>query len=101
MADENAQAEANSKQAKPHDDQIDTIKDQQKAADEQRKVADVTTDAVNTDGRVSLTEHAMGGRQPDDGSYDALRQNAPLEGRDIPQIIVTAKNDTPTPGENV
>lgn len=41
----------------------------------------------------------MGSRQPDTGEYDDQREQPPLEGRDVPQKIVTAENDTPTPGE--
>lgn len=61
--------------------------------------ADTTDKNVADDGAVSRTEHSVGQRQPDDGTYDAQRQQPPLEGRDVPQKIVTAENDTPTPGE--
>jgi hypothetical protein len=61
--------------------------------------ADTTNDQVASDDAVSRTEHSVGSRQPDDGTYDELRQQPPLQARDIPQKIVTAENDTPTPGE--
>ena len=61
--------------------------------------ADTTNELVGDDAAVSRTEHSMGSRQPDDGTYDELRAPAPLKGRDVPQKIVTAENDTPTPGE--
>jgi hypothetical protein len=61
--------------------------------------ADTTNDQVASDDAVSRTEHSVGSRQPDDGTYNELRQQPPLQARDIPQKIVTAENDTPTPGE--
>lgn len=61
--------------------------------------ADTTTKLVADEDSVSRTEHSMGSRQPDDGTYDAQRADPPLEGRDVPQRIVTAENLTETPGE--
>lgn len=61
--------------------------------------SDTTDKLVSDTEAVSRTEHAMGSRQPDDGVYDEQREQPPLEGRDVPQKIVTAENDTPTPGE--
>lgn len=63
------------------------------------KKADTTSGDVGSTHEVSRTEHAMGSRQPDTGEYDDQREQPPLEGRDVPQKIVTAENDTPTPGE--
>lgn len=63
------------------------------------KKADTTDKLVGSTDEVSRTEHAMGSRQPDDGTYDEQREQPPLEGRDIPQKIVTAENHTETPGE--
>lgn len=63
------------------------------------KKADTTDKNVSDTEAVSRTEHAMGSRQPDTGEYDEQREQPPLEGRDVPQKIVTAENDTPTPGE--
>ena len=71
-----------------------------KAAEKLTKDADTTNELVAGDNAVSRSEHAIGQRQPDDGSYDDFREQPPLEGRDIPQVIRTAENDTPTPGEN-
>lgn len=62
--------------------------------------ADTTNDLVANDDAVSRTEHSVGSRQPDDGTFDEQRAKPPLSGRDIPQKIVTAENDTPTPGED-
>ena len=62
--------------------------------------ADTTNDLVADDGSVSRTEHSMGSRQPDDPSYPPQRQKLHLGGADVPQKIVTAENDTPTPGED-
>ena len=62
--------------------------------------ADTTNHLVADDSGVSRTEHSMGSRQPDDGTYDAMRAKPPLAGRDVPQKIVTAVNHTPTPGED-
>lgn len=64
--------------------------------------ADTTNDLVGGDSDVSRTEHSMGSRQPDDGTFDEQRPTTGLTGlagRDVPQKIVTAENDTPTPGE--
>lgn len=63
------------------------------------KKADTTDKNVSDTEAVSRTEHAMGSRQPDTGEYDEQREQPPLEGRDVPQKILTAENDTPTPGE--
>lgn len=71
-----------------------------KNAEQVSNAADTTNEMVAGDGDVSRTEHAVGQRQPDDGSYDEQREQPPLEGRDVPQRIVTVENDTPTPGEN-
>ena len=60
--------------------------------------ADTTNDLVADDSAVSRTEHAIGSRQPDDGTVITDEPN--LTGRAIPQEIITAENDTPTPGED-
>lgn len=49
---------------------------------------------------VSHTEHAMGQRQDEGDAYEGMREQPPLAGRDIPQMLIVAENDTPTPGED-
>jgi hypothetical protein len=61
--------------------------------------ADTTDKLVGTDEQVSRSEHSSGAIQPDDGTYDGMREQPPLAGRDVPQMLVVAENDTPTPGE--